>query len=209
MINKLLNISTTFQSVGKIIGLALIGVVVIILLVLLLKFKETRKLTLYALAVVIITFGIISCVNIKNTLDIKSKEIGSAFHLEQKYDYNVIAEFDFGTLDFDSDDNVNYKSVISEKARVFNGIDKDYVMLFNGNPADVNNVSAGKIDSIFKFTFYDTEEKTLSIAEVRIVIEFLSKETRVTTTIKNTNSCVSYMDSYMEINGCIIKIIGR
>lgn len=208
MINKLLDISTVFKSIGKIIGLALVGVVVIILLVLLLRFKETRKLTLYALSVIIITFGIISCVNIKSTFDTKSKEIGSAFHLEQKYNYNIIAEFDFGTIEFDSDDNVNYKNIKSEKTRAFNGVDKNYIMLFNGEPADINNVSAGKMDSTFKFTFYDTEEKVLAIAEVRIVIEFLAKETRITTTMKNTNSSVSYMDSYMEINGCIIKIIG-
>lgn len=208
MIN-LLSISGFFNSIGKIILYSLIAVAVVFVLVLLLKNTSTRRITLYALSAIIIVVGVISCFKIQSTLDIKSQEVGTAIYIEEKQDYDVISTFDIGSMSFEAEDYETYKNISSFKPETFNGTDKDYKMLINDRPADKNNVYAGKIESEFVFNFYNTDDSVLSTAKINIVVEYLAKETRVTTIMKNENSSVSYFDSFMEINGLVIKVVER
>ncbi len=200
-------LSSFFGSIGKIIIYAVIGIAIIIGLVMLFKHDQTRKYTLYALSIIIIVAGVISCFKIRSTLDIGSREIGTAIHIEMKKDYNVVSEFDLTQISFDSSDFINYKSVISKSSEKFNGTDKNYMAMINEMPAIKTECSAGKVDSTFVINFYDTEEKVLSTAELRIIIEYLSKETRITVSMKNINASVSYFDAYMEINGFLLKVV--
>lgn len=205
----ILGIGSFFTSVGNIILYSLIALAVVTVLAFLLKYRSTRILTLYVLSFAIIVAGIISTVQIVKTLDIKSQEIGSAYQVEAVQDYKVISEFELTYVDFETEDYVNYSATVLRTPENFNGVDKDYIMLLNESPAYINNVYAGKMDSSFSLNFYNSEETVLSTADVRVVIEYLAKETRITITMKNINSSVSYMNSYMELNGMTLKVIER
>lgn len=205
----ILGLGSFFESVGKIILYVLIALAVVTVLAFLLKHKSTRTFTLYGLSIVIIFAGILSTVKIIKTFDIYSKEIGSAYTVEVVKDYDTISEFELTYIDLDSDDLINYSVVEHRPAEEFNGKDKDYIMLLNENPAYTNYVFAGKMDSTFALNFYNSEENVLSTAEIRVVIEYLAKETRITITMVNTNASVSYLNSYMELNGMTLKVVER
>lgn len=203
MITNLLN------RTGNILIYGLIALVVIFCLVLLLKFKPTRKFTLYALSIIIIFSGGFCSYLTYDILNTHSQEIGHAYHIEYVEDYTIISEFQYGYIDFESEDNINYKNISSYKAQEFNGTDKDYVVLINNLPADYNEVLPGKVLATINLNFYDVNGNVTATIKIDINIEYLSKETSVKINAQNKNNSISYLSTYMEINGVDIKVIAR
>ena len=195
------------SSIFKIILISIIAIVIIYCLILLLKNSSSRKITLYVLSVIVIFSGVFSFFQIKKTLDYCSREIGSAYHIEMHEDYSIISQYDLTQLSLDTEDNLNYKCVISKSPENYNGIDKNYKMLINEIPATSNVCSAGKVESVFLLNYYNTDNEILSTSEIRVIIEYLTRETRITFTTKNINYSVSYLDTYLEINGLFLKVV--
>lgn len=198
-----------FNKIENVIIYALIAVIVVICIVIFFKYESTRKFMLYLFSAVIICLGIYSCFGLNDIFGVKSQDIGSAIHIETKQDYTGISYFDFGIIPLESDDEYNYKNVTSFDAEDFNGIDKDYLILFNERPADNINIDAGSISGVVVLNFYDTSNEVIVTAELNILIEYFAKETKVSTSIKNDDYAVSYLNSEMELFGAVIQVVER
>ena len=91
----------------------------------------------------------------------------------------------------------------------FDGKDKDYILLFNDQPAVNTVVTNGKVVGDVNLVFYGLEGEKVSKAELHFVVEYFASQTKVTTTITNENDSVAYLETYMGINGAILKVVER
>ena len=163
----------------------------------------------FVLCAILIAVGIFSTIELVEMFNVSSREYGTAITIEIKNDYDEIAKYDFGTIGFESDDYVNFSNVTTFTPQEFDGKDKDYILLFNDQPAVNTVVTNGKVVGDVNLVFYDLDGEKVSKAELHFVIEYFASQTKVTTTITNENDSVSYLETYMGINGAILKVVER
>lgn len=202
-------IANLFNNIQNTLIYAVIAVIVVICIVIFFKFESTRKLMLYLISVVIIATGIYSCIGLNDIFGVKSQEIGIAIHIETQKDYTSISYFDFGIISLESEDYVNYSNVTSFDTQEFDGTDKEYLILFNERPADNVITTSGSVSGVVILNFYDTDNEIIVTAELNVLIEYFAKETKVSTSIRNTNGSVSYLNSEMELYGAVIQVVER
>jgi len=168
------------------------------------------KWYVYVICVVVIICGVFCAFGLVNLFDKQSLEYGQALLLNKQENYSEISKFDSTLLyDFYSDDNLNYKSQATFNSQKFDGTDKDYVITVNSQLVNDIELSSGKISGKLVLVFYDTDGEKTSTANVNILIEYLSSETRVSISIKNEQDSVAYLNSYIDINGFVICVNER
>lgn len=161
----------------------------------------------YIICFILIVVGIFSTIEIVDLFSVKSGEFGSSINIEMKKDYKEISKFDLGSLLFTSNDQKNY-SISQKYAPVeFDGNKGDYTLLFNGQMANNVEVSSGTITGAFTITFYGVDGETLSTADFNIHIEYLASGTTVTVTAIADGDNLSYLLSYSNYNGAVIKVV--
>lgn len=163
----------------------------------------------YILCFTLIFIGIFSSVKLVKLFNISSKEYGTAVTIETKNNYDEISKFDFGSIAFISSDNVNFSNITSFSPQEFNGENKNYFLLFNDQMAINTIVSSGKIAGDINLLFYSVEGENVSKAEMHFIIEYYAGQTKVTVTTKNTNDSIAYLETYMSINGAVLKVVER
>lgn len=163
----------------------------------------------YIVCAVLIVVGIFSSIELVEMFNVASKEYGTAITIETKNNYDEIAKYDFGTIGFESDDYINFSNVTTFAPMEFDGKDKDYILLFNDQPAINTVVTNGKVVGDVNLVFYGLEGEKVSKAELHFVVEYFASQTKVTTTITNENDSVAYLETYMGINGAILKVVER
>ena len=163
----------------------------------------------YLICCVLIIVGIFSTIKLIEIFSVSSQEYGTAITIETKNNYEEISKFDFGSIAFDTNDYVNFSNVTTFAPQEFNGKDKDYLLLFNDQPAINTTITNGKIVGDVSLVFYGLDGKESSIANLHFTIEYFSSQTKVTTTITNSNNSISYLETYMAINGAVLKIVER
>ena len=163
----------------------------------------------YILCFVLIIVGIFSSIKLVKLFNISSQEYGTAVTIETKNDYDEISKFDFGSIGFISSDNVNFSNVTSFSPQEFDGKNKDYVLLFNDQIAVNTVVSSGKVIGDINLLFYGLEGENVSKAELHFVVEYYAGQTKVTVTTKNSNDSMAYLETYMSINGAVLKVVER
>ena len=104
---------------------------------------------------------------------------------------------------------MNFTNVSTFAPQDFNGKQNDYTILVNGNPTSNVVVNAGKISGDLTLTFYGLNGDAVSTADLHILIEYYASGTKVTLTIQNINDSVSYLTTYTNINGAVIKVVQR
>ena len=200
------NITNTFNELKPILGYILVGVVIILLLGICVKYKGLTKILLPTIFAIILITGIVSSIELVKILDVESKEVGSAIHLQQD-NFDSVSRFEFGVIELESNDNSIFKNTRSFESEHFDGTDKKYLLLVNDMPCDSVVTKAGSVEGVFNLNFYDTEGKVITTAKLKILIEYFDKETKVTTSIINTNYSVSYLNAYMEYHGVLIEVV--
>lgn len=163
----------------------------------------------YLLCFILIFIGIFSTIELVKLFNVKSAEYGTVITIETKNEYTEISKFDYGSLLFDTEDYVNYSNVSTFSPQDFNGRENNYTILVNGNPTSNVIVNAGKITGDLTLSFYDLEGEVVSNANLHILIEYYASGTKVTLTIQNDNDSVSYLSTYTNINGAVIKVVQR
>lgn len=163
----------------------------------------------YILCFILIFIGIFSTIELVKLFNVKSAEYGTVITIETKNDYTEISKFDYGSLSFDTEDYVNYTNVSTFSPQEFNGRENNYTILVNGNPTSNVIINAGKITGDLTLSFYDLDGEVASIADLHILIEYYASGTKVTLTIQNFNDSVSYLTTYTNINGAVIKVVQR
>ena len=161
----------------------------------------------YIICLVLIFVGVISTFNLVDIFSAKSGEYGKVFVYETPGYDNEFSRFDYGSIDFDTEDYYQYKNVSTFATQDFDGVKNEYTLYFNDQP--LNNIvqTAGRISGELTVKFYDTDGQVATTAQLNVVIEYLASATKVTMTINNDDNAVSYLNTYMEINGAILRVV--
>lgn len=163
----------------------------------------------YFICFILIAVGVFSSVELIKIFNVKSQEYGTAITIETMNNYKEISRFDYGVIAFDTEDYEKYSNITVFEPENFNGQNKDYVILFNDNMLDNIVVSNGKISGTLNLRFYDVDGNIITTSSLNFIIEYLSQGTRVTCTTTNSNQSVSYFNTYMELNGAVLKVVER
>ena len=204
MMSNILNLLTSADSL---VSYVVLLILIIASFIIGFKFRSIGIYVFYVISVIVIGFGIYSTINFHSVLSVSSSDIGSAIHIDQEKDYDVVSSFDFGVIPLESDDNLNYYCVESFSFEEFDGKDKNYLLMFNDHLCDDIYITSGSINGILKLNFYDVNGDVIVTARMNILIEYFSKETRVSVSIINTDNAVSYINSEMNINGAEIRVV--
>lgn len=163
----------------------------------------------YIICFILIIVGVFCTIELVDIFSVKSGEYGNVISYQTHGDYEEFSKFDFGSIDFDTNDYKSYKDISTFGTQKFDGTKVDYALFFNGKP--LNNVvqTAGRINGDLSLKFYDLDGNEITTANVHFMIEYLASSTKVTTTISNTNNSVSYFNAYMEINGAVLQVFAK
>ena len=163
----------------------------------------------YIICFVLIVVGSFCTIELVDLFSVKSGEYGSVISYQTHGDYEEFSKFDFGSINFDTDDYNSYKDISTFGAQNFDGTKQEYTLFFNGQP--LNNVvqTAGRINGDLSLKFYDLNGDEITTANIHFMIEYLASATKVTTTITNTENAVSYLNAYMEINGAVLQVFSK
>ena len=167
------------------------------------------KLRHYIFCVVVIIVGVFCFINMYEMFSVSSGEYGSAINIVTKNEYNEVSTFDFGSLSFDTNDNVKFTNISTFVPTEFNGKENEYILLFNDNLVTNLVVTSGSISGDFIRNFYDTNGEIITTSNLKILVEFLETEIRTTLNITNENDSVSYLSTYANINGAVLKVVKR
>lgn len=163
----------------------------------------------YIICFVLIIVGVFCTIELVDLFSVTSGEYGSVISYQTHENYEEFSKFDYSTINFDTEDYVTYKNISTFGTQEFDGTKEDYTLFFNGQP--LNNVvqTAGRINGDLFLTFYDLNGTEITTANVHFVVEYLASATKVTTTIVDNNSSVSYLNAYMEINGAVLQVVTK
>lgn len=161
----------------------------------------------YIICFILIIVGVFCTIELVDLFSVKSGEYGSVISYQTHGDYEEFSKFDYGTIDFDTEDYITYKNISTFGSQQFDGTKEDYTLFFNGQP--LNNVvqTAGRINGDLSLKFYDLNGEEITTADIHFVVEYLASATKVTTTITNVDNSVSYLNAYMEINGAVLQVV--
>lgn len=163
----------------------------------------------YLICFVLIVIGVFSSIELVEMFNKQSKEYGTVITIETKNDYTEISKFDYGSIDFDTEDYTNFTNVSTFGMIEFDGKNKEYMLLFNGQPANNLVLTNGKVSGDITLSFYDLNGEKVSSATLNVVIEYYASQTKVTITTKNENDSMAYLNAYMDINGAVLKVVER
>lgn len=163
----------------------------------------------YIICFILIIVGAFCTIELVDLFSVQSGEYGSVISYQTQENYEEFSKFDYGTIEFDTEDYSNYKNISTYGSQKFDGTKKDYTLFFNGQP--LNNVvqNAGRINGDLSLKFYDLNGEEITTADIHFMVEYLASSTKVTTTITNTNNSVSYLNAYMEINGAVLQVVTK
>lgn len=163
----------------------------------------------YIICFVLIIVGVFCTIELVDLFSVKSGEYGSVISYQTQGYYEEFSKFDYGTIDFDTEDYTTYKNISTFGSQQFDGTKEDYTLFFNGQP--LNNVvkTAGRINGDLSLKFYDLNGEEITTADIHFVVEYLASATKVTTTITNVDNSVSYLNAYMEINGAVLQVVTK
>lgn len=163
----------------------------------------------YLICCILIIIGVFCTIELIEVFSVKSGEYGNVISYQTHSEYEEFSKYDFGSIDFQSENFIDYKNVSTFGAENFDGTKQEYTLFFNGQP--LNNVvqTAGRISGNCLLKFKNLNGEDVCIADVHFVVEYLASETRITSTITNENNSVSYLNSYMEINGAVLQVVSK
>ncbi len=161
----------------------------------------------YLICAILIIVGMVCGIELFRILDIKSGEYGSVFVYDELNSYQEFSKFDYGIIDFATDDFVNYTSITTYANQDFDGTKSDYYLFFNGRPLNNVTQTAGKISGDLIIKFYDLDGIVITTAQLNFTVEYLANSTKVTIATHNQNNSISYLNAYMNINGAVLKVV--
>ena len=163
----------------------------------------------YIICGILIVIGIFSSINLVELFNVSSQEYGSVITIETQNDYNEVSKFDLETLNLTPTSGNNYSETIILAPETFDGANKDYLILFNGKPANNIDSKSGQISGDVSMTFYDLEGKEITTANFNVAIQYYVTQTVITISMTNENDSVSYLSNYANTNGAVFSVVER
>ena len=163
----------------------------------------------YLICGVLIVLGIFSSINLVELFNVSSQEYGSVITIETQNNYNEVSKFDLGTFTLQPTSGNNYSEIITLAPETFDGAGKDYLILFNGKPANTVDSKSGQISGDVSLTFYDLEGKEITTANFNVTIQYYVTQTVITISMINENDSVSYLSHHTNTTGAVISVVER
>ena len=163
----------------------------------------------YLICGVLIVIGIFSSINLVELFNVSSQEYGSVITIETQNNYNEVSKFDLGTFSLQPTSGNNYTETITLAPETFDGAGKDYLILFNGKPANNVDSKSGQISGDVSLTFYDLEGKEITTANFNVAIQYYVTQTVITISMTNENDSVSYLSHHTNTTGAVISVVER
>ena len=163
----------------------------------------------YLICGILIVIGIFSTMNLVELFSVSSQEYGSVITIETQNNYNEVSKFDLGTFTLHPTSGNNYSETITLAPEVFDGANKDYLILFNGKPANNVDSKSGQISGDVSMTFYDLDGKEITTANFNVAIQYYVTQTVITISMTNENESVSYLSNYTYMNGAVFSVVER
>lgn len=195
-----------FSKIGTYISIGIVAIIAVICLVIMLKFKHSRKLMLYIIGSLVIISGLICGVAFYKEVTAKSYVNGSIniqnqFSMESfRYGSNSVVFY------HDTYDDSNTYTYSTELLKVddFNGEKKNYEVVVNDYilPA---TVSAGAVDTTLLLDFYSTSGELTCSSAMKINIKFLSDKTQLTFSVVGEKQA-QFLEQYFKDNGIRLRI---
>lgn len=186
-----------FSKIGTYISIGVIAIIAVICLVIMLKFKQSRKLMLYIIGSLVIISGLICGVAFYKEVTAKSYVNGSI---------NIQNQFSMESVVFYQNSGTNTYTYSTDLLKVadFNGEKKNYEVVVNDYilPA---TVSAGAVDTTLLLDFYSTSGELTCSSAMKINIKFLSDKTQLTFSVVGEKQA-QFLEQYFKDNGIRLRI---
>lgn len=193
-----------FSKIGTYISIGVIAIIAVICLVIMLKFKHSRKLMLYIIGSLVIISGLICGVAFYKEVTAKSYVNGS-INIQNQYSMESF-QYNSNSVVFYQNSGTNTYTYSTELLKVsdFNGEKKNYEVVVNDYilPA---TVSAGAVDTVLMLDFYSTDGSLLCSTQMKINIKFLSNKTQLTFLIIGEKQA-QFLEQYFRDYGIRLRI---
>lgn len=193
-----------FSKIGTYISIGVIAIIAVICLVIMLKFKHSRKLMLYIIGSLVIISGLICGVAFYKEVTAKSYVNGS-INIQNQYSMESF-QYNSNSVGFYQNSGTNTYTYSTELLKVadFNGEKKNYEVVVNDYilPA---TVSAGAVDTTLLLDFYSTSGELTCSSAMKINIKFLSDKTQLTFSVVGEKQA-QFLEQYFKDNGIRLRI---
>lgn len=193
-----------FSKIGTYISIGVIAIIAVICLVIMLKFKQSRKLMLYIIGSLVIISGLICGVAFYKEVTAKSYVNGS-INIQNQYSMESF-QYNSNSVVFYQNSGTNTYTYSTDLLKVadFNGEKKNYEVVVNDYilPA---TVSAGAVDTTLLLDFYSTSGELTCSSAMKINIKFLSDKTQLTFSVVGEKQA-QFLEQYFKDNGIRLRI---
>lgn len=193
-----------FSKIGTYISIGVIAIIAVICLVIMLKFKQSRKLMLYIIGSLVIISGLICGVAFYKEVTAKSYVNGS-INIQNQYSMESF-QYNSNSVIFYQNSGTNTYTYSTDLLKVadFNGEKKNYEVVVNDYilPA---TVSAGAVDTTLLLDFYSTSGELTCSSAMKINIKFLSDKTQLTFSVVGEKQA-QFLEQYFKDNGIRLRI---
>lgn len=193
-----------FSKIGTYISIGVIAIIAVICLVIMLKFKHSRKLMLYIIGSLVIISGLICGVAFYKEVTAKSYVNGS-INIQNQYSMESF-QYNSNSVVFYQNSGTNTYTYSTDLLKVadFNGEKKNYEVVVNDYilPA---TVSAGAVDTTLLLDFYSTSGELTCSSAMKINIKFLSDKTQLTFSVVGEKQA-QFLEQYFKDNGIRLRI---
>ena len=197
-----------FSDIANIVTGSLIAIAVIICLVIMLKYKESRKILGYGMGCLIILIGILSAISFFKEVN-KESYINGSIDISNQFSQESFSYTNKAVVfykDLYSDQEEYYFEIDLLKVDNFDGLNNEYEVMFNDYELINSKINAGLVTSVETFEFNDTTGRVIHSAELNIRIEFLNDRTSLTLKTFGVDSA-SYLEQYFLDNGFKLAVI--
>lgn len=192
-----------FSKIGTYISIGIIAIIAVICLVIMFKFKHTRKLMLYIIGSLVILSGIICGIQFYKEVTAKSYVNGS-INIQNQYSMESFQYNSNSVVFYSSETNIYTYSTDLLKVDDFNGEKKNYEVVVNDYVLPAT-VSAGAVDTTLLLDFYSTSGELTCSSAMKINIKFLSDKTQLTFSVVGEKQA-QFLEQYFKDNGIRLRI---
>ena len=203
---KLNQLCGVFSKIGTYVSIGVIAVIAVICLVILLKFKQSRKLMLYIIGSIVIVSGLICGIAFYKEVTAESYVNGS-INIQNQYSMESF-QYNSNSVVFyhDTYDDTNTYTYSTELLKVddFNGEKKNYEVVVNDYVLPAT-VSAGSVDTVLMLDFYSTDGSLLCSSQMKINLKFLSNKTQLSFSTTGQQQA-QFLEQYFRDYGIRLRI---
>lgn len=163
----------------------------------------------YLICFICVFAGVFSIINLVPIWNEKTANYGNISSIETENGYEDVAKFDYGVIQFETDDNVTYVNSQSFAPVKFDGSSFNFAVLFNDELLSNVTIYSGRIEASYTRNFYDTDGSIICSATMNFNIDFYDDSTQIAISHINENDSIVYLTRYMTINGAILKVVEK